>query len=316
MHRASLHVGPRVPSPALDVPALAERSEMTTPAEPVRAWTGDEAARAGLRRMGVRPPLRDYLAGLWSRREFAVLVPLGDMRQRSMDTALGGAWHLLNPLIQAGIYYLLFGVILQQRGGIENYAAWLIVGLFTYAFTQKAVQSSSRIIVAKAQMLRSLNFPAAILPISVNLSELLAHLPALLVMVGLVAATGVAPAATWLLIPALTGLQLLFNLGLSLMTARLTVHFRDMDHLLSHLLRIWFYFSGILFPVTLAPEGILRTLLTVNPPHTFIAVARGLLLDGRVDGTALAWAVGWTALSVLAGGVWFHRHEGRYANAA
>ncbi len=281
----------------------------------VRAWTGAEAAAAGLRRMGVRPPLRDYLTGLWARREFALLVPLGDMRQRSMDTVLGGAWHLLNPLFQAGIYYLLFGVILEQRGGVENYAAWLIVGLFTYAFIQKAVQSSSRIIVAKAQMLRSLNFPAAILPLSVNLSELLAHLPALLVMVGIVAATGVAPSAAWLLLPVLTVLQLVFNLGLSLITSRLTVHFRDMDHLLGHLLRIWFYFSGILFPVTLAPEGPLRTLLTVNPPHTFIAVARGLLLDGRVDGTALAWAAGWTAVSILLGGAWFHRYEGRYASA-
>jgi len=281
-----------------------------------RPWTSAEAAAAGLHPMGVRPPFRAYLAGLWSRREFALLVPLGDMRQRSMDTVLGGAWHLLNPLIQAGIYYLLFGVILQQRGGVENYAAWLIVGLFIFSFTQKAVQSSARIVVVKAQMLRSLNFPAAILPLSVNLSELLAHLPALLVMVGIVAATGVAPAATWLLLPVLTVLQLVFNLGLSLVAARLTVHFRDMDHLLTHVLRIWFYFSGILFPVTLAPEGPIRTLLTLNPSHTFIAVARGLLLDGRVDTTALAWATGWTVLAIVAGGVWFHRHEGRYANAA
>ena len=289
---------------------------VTTSPLSVPRWDGDAAERAGLRRMGVRPRFGDYLTGLWARREFAMLVPLGDMRQRSMDTVLGGAWHLLNPLIQAGIYYLLFGVILQQRGGIENYAAWLIVGLFTYAFTQKAVQSSSRIIVVKAQMLRSLNFPAAILPISVNLSELLAHLPALLVMVGIVAATGAPPALTWLLLPVLTALQLVFNLGLSLITSRLTVHFRDMDHLLSHLLRIWFYFSGILFPVTLAPEGPLRTLLTINPPHTFIAVARGLLLDGRVDAVALIWAAGWAVASIVLGGAWFHRHEGRYANAA
>jgi teichoic acid transport system permease protein len=274
------------------------------------------ADRAGLRRMGVRPALVDYVRDLWARREFALLVPLGDMRQRSMDTVLGGAWHLLNPLFQAGIYYLLFGIILDQRGGVENYAAWLIVGLFTFAFTQKSIQSSSRIIVAKAQMLRSLNFPAAILPISVNLSELLAHLPALAVMVALVLATGVAPAGTWLLLPLLTGLQLVFNLGLGLIVARLTVHFRDMDHLLTHLLRLWFYFSGILFPISLAPEGPLRTLLTVNPPHTFIAVARGVLLEGRVDGPALTWAVGWTLFSLVAGGLWFHRREGRYANAA
>jgi teichoic acid transport system permease protein len=289
---------------------------MTMQTPDVHRWTAADAERAGLRRMGVRPALRDYLPELWARREFALLVPLGDMRQRSMDTVLGGTWHLLNPLLQAAIYYLLFGVILQQRGGVENYAAWLIVGLFVFAFTQKSVQSSSRIIVAKAQMLRSLNFPAAILPLSVNLSELLAHLPALLVMVALVLATGVPPALTWLLLPLLTVLQLVFNLGLSLAVARLTVHFRDMDHLLTHVLRLWFYFSGILFPVTLAPEGVLRTLLTINPPHTFIAVARGLLLEGRIDSVALTLALLWTLASLVIGGLWFHRFEGRYANAA
>jgi teichoic acid transport system permease protein len=289
---------------------------MTMQTPDVHRWTGADAQRAGLRPMGVRPPIRDYVAELWARREFAVLVPLGDMRQRSMDTVLGGAWHLLNPLFQAGIYYLLFGVILRQRGEVDNYAAWLIVGLFVFAFTQKSVQSSSRIIVAKAQMLRSLNFPAAILPVSVNLSELLAHLPAIVVMVGVVFATGESPALTWLLLPLLTLLQLFFNLGLSLAVARLTVHFRDMDHLLTHVLRLWFYFSGILFPVTLAPEGILRTILTINPPHTFIAVARGLLLEGRIDGAALTLAVLWTALSLVLGVLWFHRFEGRYANAA
>ena len=289
---------------------------MSTQTPDVRRWTAADAERAGLRRMGVRPPLRSYLSELWARREFALLVPLGDMRQRSMDTVLGGAWHLLNPLIQAGIYYLLFGIILQQRGEVDNYAAWLIVGLFVFAFTQKSVQSSSRIVVAKAQMLRSLNFPAAILPISVNLSELLAHLPAIAVMIAVVLATGVPPSPAWLLLPLLTVLMLLFNLGLSLVVARLTVHFRDMDHLLTHVLRLWFYFSGILFPVTLAPEGILRTILTVNPPHTFIAFARGLLLEGRVDGGALTLAVMWTLLSLVVGGLWFHRYEGRYANAA
>lgn len=289
---------------------------MSTQTPDVRRWTAADAEHAGLRRMGVRPPMRSYLSELWARREFALLVPLGDMRQRSMDTVLGGAWHLLNPLIQAGIYYLLFGIILQQRGEVDNYAAWLIVGLFVFAFTQKSVQSSSRIVVAKAQMLRSLNFPAAILPISVNLSELLAHLPAIVVMVAVVLATGVPPSPAWLLLPLLTVLMLLFNLGLSLVVARLTVHFRDMDHLLTHVLRLWFYFSGILFPVTLAPEGILRTILTVNPPHTFIAFARGLLLEGRVDGGALTLAVVWTLLSLVIGGLWFHRYEGRYANAA
>ena len=286
------------------------------PSRPQAPWTAAQALAAGLTPMGGRPLLRRYLRAVWERREFALLVPLGELRQRNMDTVLGSAWHLLNPLFQAGIYYLLFGIILRQRVDIENYPAWLIIGLFTFGFTQKAVQSSARVIVAKVGMLRSLNFPAGILPLSVNLSEILAHLPAVLVMLVIVTLTGESVTWWWLLLAPLVILQALLNLGLSLFAARLTVHFRDLDNLLSHILRMWMYFSGVLFPITLAPEGWIRTLLTVNPPHTFIATARGLLLDGTLDVQAAGWALGWT-ISILVGGiVFFHRFEGRYSNAA
>jgi teichoic acid transport system permease protein len=281
-----------------------------------RPWTAAEARAAGLREMSRRPPLGTYLRMLWARREFALLVPLGEMRQRNMDTLLGGSWHVLNPLFQAGIYYLLFGVLLQQRAGVENYPAWLIIGLFLFGLTQKAVQSSARIIVTKAGMLRSLNFPAGILPISVNLSELLAFIPAAAVLLFVVVATGERPALVWVLLVPLVALQFLMNLGLSLVVARLTVHFRDLDNLLNHLLRMWMYFSGVLFPIDLAPEGWIRELLRINPPHTFLATARGLLLDGTLDVRSATWAAGWAIGALVLGVLFFHRYEGRYSNAA
>jgi teichoic acid transport system permease protein len=280
------------------------------------AWTASEARAAGLIEMGQRPPLRAYLRALWGRREFALLVPLGEMRQRNMDTLLGGSWHVLNPLFQAGIYYLLFGVLLQQRGGIDNYPAWLIIGLFLFGLTQKSIQSSARIIVTKAAMLRSLNFPAGILPLSVNLSELLAFLPAVIVMLFIVVVTGERPALAWLLLVPLIVLQFMMNLGLSLIVSRMTVHFRDLDNLLNHLLRMWMYFSGVLFPIELAPEGWIREVLRINPPHTFLATARGLLLDGALDVRSAVLAAGWAVAALVVGVLFFHRYEGRYSNVA
>ena len=291
-------------------------SPVPGPGAAAAAWTADEARAAGLLEMGRRPPLGAYLRSLWGRREFALLVPLGEMRQRNMDTLLGGSWHILNPLFQAGIYYLLFGVLLQQRGGIDNYPAWLIIGLFLFGLTQKSVQSSARIIVTKAAMLRSLNFPAAILPISVNLSELLAFLPAVLVMLFIVLVTGEPFSLMWLLLVPLVVLQVMMNLGLSLIVARLTVHFRDLDNILNHLLRMWMYFSGVLFSIELAPEGWIRELLRLNPPHTFLATARGLLMDGTLDLRSALLATGWSVLALVAGVLFFHRYEGRYSNVA
>ncbi len=280
-----------------------------------RPWTADEARSVGLIELSRRPPLGVYLRSLWARREFALLVPLGEMRQRNMDTLLGSSWHLLNPLFQAGIYYLLFGILLQQRAEVDNYPAWLIIGLFLFGLTQKSVQSSARIIVTKAQMLRSLNFPAGILPISVNLSEILAFIPAVVVLLFVVVATGERPSLAWVLLLPLLLLQVVMNLGLSLMVARMTVHFRDLDNILNHLLRMWMYFSGVLFPIDLAPEGVIRELLRINPPHTFLATARGLLLDGTLDVRSATWAAGWALAAFIIGLLFFYRNEGRYSNA-
>jgi len=277
--------------------------------------SGLHPAHPDLIRMGVRPTLPAYLRQLWDRREFAMLVPLGELRQRNMNTALGSLWHVLNPLFQALIYYFLFGVVLDARGNVEDYAVWLIVGLITFTYTQKAVASSSGIIVQRATMLRTLNFPAGILPISVNVGELLAHVPALLVMVAIASTAYPPTSAVFLLVPILV-LQTMFNLGLGLVVARTTVHFQDFGQLLAHLLKMWLLASGVLFSFDDAPEGIVRDSLEANPAYVYIRLTRDALFRGSVEMSdlraAALWAVGLLVLGVL----FFHRYEGRYSNAA
>jgi teichoic acid transport system permease protein len=275
----------------------------------------ERARRAGLTRMGVRPSLPRYFAQLWERREFAMLVPLGELRQRNMDTVLGSLWHVLNPLFQAAIYYLLFGVILDARGNVDNYAVWMIVGLITFTYTQKSVASASGIIVQRVAMLRTLNFPAGILPVAVTIGELLAHAPAMLVMLAFTLSAYDLTALWVLLIPVVL-LQTVFNLGLGLIVARLTVHFRDFGQLLGHLLKMWLFASGVLFPFDGAPEGLILEALRANPAHLFIELTRDVLFLGAIElgelRTAAIWAFGMLAVGII----FFHRFEGRYSNAA
>ncbi len=280
-----------------------------------RRWTAEEARAAGLSQLSSRPSLPQYLRLLWGRREFALLVPLGELRQRNMNTVLGSLWHVLNPLFQAAIYYFLFGIVLDSRGGIENFAAWLIIGLITFGFTQKIIASCSDIIVNRLAMLRTLNFPAGILPVSVTLGELLAHGPALLVVL-VVAATVSTPSAMWLLLIPLVLIQAVMSLGLGLVAARVTVHFRDFSQILGHLLKMWLFASGVIFPIDGAPEGWIRDTLQANPAYVFIQLTRGILLDGRYDPGLLRLALVYAVVAFLAGFVFFFRYEGRYSSAA
>jgi teichoic acid transport system permease protein len=270
----------------------------------------------GLRRVGARLPLRDYLVELWRRREFAVTVPMGELKAQNQDTALGQVWHLLNPLMLIGVYYFVFGIVLgvDSRRGVDNYLPFLIVGVITFNYTRSAVQSGARMIVKNRRLVQSINFPRAILPVSSIVSESVTHLYAIPVMLVLLVATGESPRWSWLLLVPIVALHALFNLGLSMLVARFAFHYRDVQNLMPYLLRLWFYMSGVLYPITpeLIGSDAIRFVLQLNPIWSIIEVSRDALLDGQVVGRVWALAVGWTAVVLVFGFAYFRRAENEY----
>ena len=271
-----------------------------------------------LRRVGVKVTLREYLAELWRRREFAITVPLGQLRANNQDTVLGQFWHLLNPLLLVGVYYVVFGVILQieERRGmdIDDYLAFLIVGVLTFNYTRSTVQSGARMIVKNRQLVQSINFPRAILPASAMVAETLAHFYAIPIMFGLLLLTGATPNVLWLMIFPIVLLQAMLNLGLALAVSRLTFHFRDVQNLLPFLLRIWFYLSGVLYPINeeLIPQTWARVLLELNPAYAVVEASRAAFLSGRLDaGTWITLAL-WSVLGLVIGFWFFRQAESEY----
>ena len=284
-----------------------------------------------LKRIGVQPSLREYVADLWEHRDFLITVPLGELRAQNQNSVLGNFWHLLNPLLLAGVYYLVFGVILSARGGIEYYPAFLIVGIMTFTYFSKMVQAGARTVVANLRLIQSIRFPRASLPLASTLSETIAHGPALLTMMLLVVVTSqvatdgtgaplppIWPSLDWLLLVPATALLAMFGLGAALMTARATFHFRDVQQLLPYLLRIWMYLSGLFYSVDFVVErlgegSVAVAVFRANPMWQFFRIFRDILIDGRFDGSIWLAATGWSVASVVFGFLWFRTHEVEYS---
>lgn len=271
-----------------------------------------DAPADNLVRLGVKPPLGEYLRQIWARRDFAVTVPLGELRAQNMNSVLGSLWHLLNPLLQAGVYYVIFGVLLGARGDADNYVAFLITGLFVFYFTQKAMTAGSRTVISNLPLIQSMSFPRAVLPLSAVLAECLAQLPAIATMLVLVLVTGEPLHLGWLLLVPAYLLQAMFNLGVAFVSARLTFHFRDMEQLLPYFIRLWFYLSGIFFGAERVPEGWLRTLFELNPVYVYITVTRQILLQESHEPRTWLYAVAWALVALLVGFLYFRGHESEY----
>lgn len=290
-----------------------------SPATPV--GTAPDRIPPGLIPIGVRPSLGEYLREIWDRRDFAITVSLGDLRARNQNTVLGNLWHLLNPLFLAGVFYLIFGVVLGAREGVRtgaygNYAAFLIIGIFTFVFTSKSLLGGARTIVSNLGLIQAVTFPRALLPIASTLTETAAHASALVAMAGIVVLTGVAPNPAWmLLVPALL-IQAVFNLGLTLTTSRLTFHFRDVEQVLPYLIRMGMYLSGVFF----AEDLVLRkggeaalTVFTLNPMYAYMKIMRDAVMLGTADPGTWLMAGWWAAVALASGFLFFRHRESEYS---
>jgi teichoic acid transport system permease protein len=277
------------------------------------------AQRNELTAAGRLPSLPEYTRQLWSYRHFIAAFANAKVTASLGNTRLGMLWQVLTPLINAGVYYMIFGVLINTKRGVDNFIAYLCIGVFIFGFTQSVVQAGSQSITSNMALIRALHFPRASLPIAVSLVEVRNMLASMLVLVAIVLVTGEPITVEWLLIiPALL-LQSLFNTGLALFVARLVSKVTDIRQLIPYLMRIWMYGSAVLYPVTFFAErvhGWQLALIEANPMLIFIELIRHALMENveLAQPIGLLWiqALIWAAVVGFGGYVYFWRGEKGY----
>ncbi len=240
------------------------------------------AAQHGLRLSGARPSLLRYLATLWQRRHF--ITGYATARNVSMYTEakLGQLWQVLTPLLNAGVYFLIFGILFGAKNGVTNYTAFLMAGVFVFAFTERSIVTGSTVMRTNLQLIRALYFPRASLPLAYVLVELQQMMVGMVVLVVIMLTTGEPLSAYWLfLVPAIL-LQTMFNVGAALVVARLGGAMADVSELVPFILRITRYFCGVMYLVITLSVRLHHTweklVLTLNPPAVFISLVRVALM--------------------------------------
>lgn len=277
------------------------------------------ARRYGLSKSSVRPPLGAYLHELWSRRQFVVSYAAARTYAMYAGARLGSIWQVLTPLLNAAVYYLAFGVLLGTKNGIDNYVAFLLSGIFVFTFTQRCMTEGSRSLALNLSLIRTLHFPRATLPLAYVLNELnqmLVSLGILFVVVGFTDG----PAWRWLLVVPAMLLQVMFNIGITLVFARIGTFVSDITQLLPFVTRTWLYASGIFFslPAKLnqidAPGWVIQV-LAFNPISAYIdIIRRSLLAEHEPNQLPHAWSIAivWSFVMLAAGFLYFWQAEDRY----
>jgi len=291
-----------------------QRAEELRAAAPTADELAELARGHGLSRSGIRPKLGRYLRDLWHHRKFLWTLSSAESYARNQDNYLGQLWAVINPLLLAGAYFFIFGMLLGIDEGTTNYVGFLVVGLFLFLYSAGNLTASSKSISGHLNLIRSLRFPRALMPLSSTLTEFVAILPTLGVLIVLMFATGERPTTAWLLFPVVVVLHLAINVGLGLITARLVHSSRDLRNFVPLAVRLLRYISGVFFSIdAYAGDGLISILMKYQPFAVVLDIARQSLL-GEAAIEPLSWfvALGWAIILPVGGLIFFWRAEATY----
>ncbi|MFF8640399.1 ABC transporter permease [Streptomyces sp. NPDC015345] len=302
-------------SQVLDAPPPAP----PTPAAPLSP--AELAARHGLTVSGARPSLPAYVRQLWRRRHFITAFATAKLTAQYSQAKLGQLWQVMTPLLNAAVYYFVFGVLMNTKRDVEDYVPFLVTGVFVFTFTQASVMAGTRAISGSLGLVRTLHFPRASLPISYCLQQLQQLLFSMAALVAILLCFGVPPAPSWLLVIPVLVLQFTFNTGLALVMARLGSKTPDIAQLMPFVLRTWMYASGVMWSIDAVlrdrdlPHAV-KVLLECNPAAVYIDLMRFALIDtfraDQLPHHVWAWALGWALVAGIGGFIYFWKAEETY----
>lgn len=288
--------------PAEEAEALAERYEM--------------------REVNILPGLGAYLRDLWRHRHLMWSLAKGEFISQHQDNYLGVVWSVLNPILLGVAYYLIFGLLIGTRAGIDNFVSFLTIGLFVFIPVSTALNSGSKSLISKLKMIRAMTFPRVILPLTVTLATFVSALPAFAVLLIIALVSGERPNVTWLLYPVALGIVVMMCSGIAMIGARLVHAVRDAANLMPLITRLLRYTSGVFFSVEAsiarfdgAPAWVGHALEYQPVAIALTLVREPLMAEYAVRWETWAVATGWAVGFFLFGLVYFWRGENTYGRA-
>ncbi|MER0243227.1 ABC transporter permease [Streptomyces sp. HSW2009] len=297
---------------------------MTSPPSPDDGLTPAELARKyGLSVSGARVGLGEYVQQLWGRRHFILAFSQAKLTAQYSQAKLGQLWQVATPLLNALVYFLIFGLLMGGRGGMKNhdYIPFLVTGVFVFTFTQTSAIAGVRAISGNLGLVRALHFPRAALPISFSLQQLQQLLFSMIVLAMVLVGFGHYPDMSWVLIVPVLILQFVFNTGLAMVMARLGSKTPDLAQLLPFITRTWLYASGVMYSIPAmlekkdAPQW-LEDVLLANPASVYIDLMRYALMDdypaANLPPHVWLLALGWAVLAGVGGFLYFWKAEEQY----
>ena len=252
---------------------------------------------------------RGDFAELWRYKDLIWLFVKRDFTVMYKQTILGPAWVLINPLLSAAMYTVMFGVIAKLPTDGVPQALFYLAGTALWGFFAACINRVSATFTSNSAIFSKVYFPRLTMPISTMLSAFINFVLQFIMFFGLLlfytAKGQVHP--NWAYMP-LTLLLLaqvgLLGLGCGIIVSSLTTRYRDLMVVVGFGVQLWMYGTPVVYPLSMI-DGMNRVLhiaMVLNPMTAPMETFR-FIFFGTGQVTLRLWAVSlvWTVVLLALG---------------
>ncbi len=247
--------------------------------------------------------MRKYLQELIKRKDLLLYLVVSGIKAEYRNTYLGYIWWILDPLLMGAVYYFLRVMILGMEG--ENIGAFLIIGLVAWKWITSTVSSATKSITQKAGIITQVYLPKALFPFGTTISQGVNFSFGLIVIAFFLAFYRIVPGIEVLWLPVIMAIQFMFLSAIGLVLAYYSTFVRDIENVLTHVMRFWFYGSPVIWEAgRLGPDY--QYIVDANPASAFLMGYRNILMYHTAPDLDKLFLIGLVSTAMIAYMVYFY----------
>ena len=225
------------------------------------------------------------LNALWAYRGFILGRVKREFQSKYLNSLLGVAWTIIQPLSMILVYTIIFSQIMRAKlPGVESsfgYSIYLCAGILTWGLFAEIAGRAQNTFLEHGNLLKKLSFPRLCLPVTVVATALLNFVIIFSLFTLFLIITGTFPGMVFFAIIPVLVVQIIFAIGLGITLGVLNVFFRDVGQAFGVVLQFWFWLTPIVYPATILPERA-QELLAYNPMTGLMGAYQTILARGQM----------------------------------
>jgi lipopolysaccharide transport system permease protein len=258
------------------------------------------------------------LRDIWEFRDLLWSLGMRDVKLMYKQTLLGVIWVILQPLIGAGIFAFVFGLLAGMQSGEVPYLVFSFAGMLGWTLFSATLTGASMVMVANSHLVSKIYFPRLILPLASALQPVVNYGVGFILMLVLLVIYRIQPGLGFLLMPVAALSLLMLALGIGFWCSSIMVRYRDLRYIIPVGVQFLLYASPVGYSLAALNERVpleYQAIYMLNPLATLIEFFRWTLLgEGTLSLGWLAYSVGVSVAVFIAGAFLFRKSERGFAD--